>query len=236
MALAHRVLTIRRDPHSGEVLAHGGDPEAHSILQRTGFVPVVRLHETYHRLPTGLDQAEETRLATRAVARLQAVGYDLSTDPAFTTERREPHYLTRGAQVAHLAARIREAETTDEVSDALTELTATHDGVLPALAEVLGAAADFLQHLGDPADPHTASRVRYLAAERLHVITSDLRHVRNELADRQATHPHRAPCPQEVAGDEREKSATCPCPAPARIPTAPSAPAAAPPAPAGRRR
>ena len=28
--------------HSREVLARGGDPEAHSILQRTGFVPVVR--------------------------------------------------------------------------------------------------------------------------------------------------------------------------------------------------
>ncbi|MEU8678021.1 hypothetical protein AB0C82_25525, partial [Streptomyces sp. NPDC048560] len=28
MALAQRVLTIRRDPHSGEVLARGGDPES----------------------------------------------------------------------------------------------------------------------------------------------------------------------------------------------------------------
>ncbi|MFF3088689.1 hypothetical protein ACFVRB_27120 [Streptomyces nojiriensis] len=236
MALDHRVLTIRRDPHSGEVLAHGGDPEAHSVLQRTGFVPVVRLHETYHRLPTGLDQAEESRLATRAVARLQAVGYDLGADPGFATERREPHYLTLGAQVANLATRIREAETTEEVSDALSELTATQDGILPALAEVLAATADFLHDLGHLADPHTASRLHYLADERLHVITSDLRHVRNDLADRQAAHPHCTPCPQEVAGDEREKSASCPCPAPARVPTTPSAPAAAPPAPAGRRR
>ncbi|MFZ3470451.1 hypothetical protein ACODT3_24450 [Streptomyces sp. 4.24] len=236
MALAHRILTIRRDPHSGEVLARGGDPEAHSILQRTGFVPVVRLHETYHRLPTGLDQDEETRLATRVVARLQAVGYDTDTDPAFATERREPHYLTLGAQVAHLATRIREAESTEEVADTLTELTATHDGILPALAESLAAAADFLQNLGHPAEPHTAARLRHLADERLHVLTSDLRHVRNDLADRQAAHPHRAPCPQEVAGDEREKSASCPCPAPARISTPPSSPATAPPAPAARRR
>lgn len=236
MALAHRVLTIRRDPHSGEVLARGGDPEAHGILQRTGFVPVVRLHENYHRLPTGLDQAEEARLATRAVARLQAVGYDLATDSAFATERREPHYLTLGAQVANLASRIREAETTDEISEVLTELTATHGGILPGLAEVLAATADFLQDLGHPADPHTAARLRHLADERLHGVTSDLRHVRNGLADRQATHPHRTSCPQEVASDEREKSASCPCPAPARIPTTPSAPAVAPPAPAGRRR
>ncbi|MEU5148809.1 hypothetical protein AB0G42_16665 [Streptomyces yangpuensis] len=236
MALAHRLLTIRRDPHSGEVLAHGGDPEAHSILQRTGFVPVVRLHETYHRVPTGLDQAEETRLATRVVSRLQAVGYDLGADPAFATERREPHYLTLGAQVAHLATRIREAETTEEASEALTELTATHDGILPALAEVLAATADFLHDLGHPVDPHTAARLRYLANERLLVITSDLRHVRNELADRQSARPHRTPCPQEVANDEREKSASCPCLAPTRIPTTTSAPAAAPPAPAGRRR
>ncbi|MCY0954961.1 hypothetical protein [Streptomyces sp. H27-S2] len=236
MALAHRVLTIRRDPHSGEVLARGGDPEAHSVLQRTRFIPVVRRHETYHRLPTGLDQDEEIRLATRAVAHLQAVGYDLDTDPVFATERREPHYLTLGDQVSHLATRIREAESTEEVADALTELTATHDGILPALAEILAATAEFLQDLGHPADPHTAVRLRHLADERLHVLVSDLRHVRNDLADRQAVHPHRSPCPQEVAGDEREKSASCPCPAPARIPTTPSAPAAAPPAPAGRRR
>uniref|UniRef100_A0AAU2K0F2 Uncharacterized protein n=1 Tax=Streptomyces sp. NBC_00049 TaxID=2903617 RepID=A0AAU2K0F2_9ACTN len=236
MALAHRVLTVRRDPDSGEVLAHGGDPEAHSLLERTGFVPVVRRHETYHRLPTGLDQDEEIRLATRAVARLQAVGYDLTADTAFATEQHEPHYLSLGAQVAHLATRIREAESTEEVSDALTELTATHDGVLPALAEVLAATADFLQDLGEPVDPHTAARLHYLSDERLHVIASDLRHVRNELADRQAVHPHRAPCPQEVASDEREKSASCPCPVPARIPTAPVTPAAALPALAGRRR
>ncbi|MFJ8978765.1 hypothetical protein [Streptomyces sp. NPDC102282] len=74
MALADRSLILGRDEHSGEVLARGGDPEAHSILQRTGFVPVVRLHETYHRLPVALGaEEEEERLAIRAVARLRAV-------------------------------------------------------------------------------------------------------------------------------------------------------------------
>ncbi|MFG2979390.1 hypothetical protein ACGFYY_41195 [Streptomyces sp. NPDC048331] len=197
---------------------------------------MVRRHETYHRLPTGLDQDEEIRLATRAVARLQTVGYDLDTDPVFATERHEPHYLTLGDQVRHLAVRIGEAESTEEVADALTELTASHDGILTTLAKVLTATADFLQDLGEPADPHTAAQLHYLVDERLNVITSDLRHVRNQLADRQAAHPHRAPCPQEVAGNEREKSASCPCPAPTRISTTPNAPAAAPPAPAGRRR
>ncbi|MFJ7589466.1 hypothetical protein ACIQZO_19220 [Streptomyces sp. NPDC097617] len=229
MSLAQRVLTIRRDPHSGEVLAHGGDPEAHSILQRSGFVPVVRYHETYHRLPTGLDQDEEIRLATRAVSRLQAVGYDVTADTAFATEQHEPHYLTLGAQVAHLAVRIREAETTDEVAAALTELTATHDGILPALAEVLTATADFMRDLGGPSDPYTAGGLRNLSEEQLRLIAFDLGGVRNKLADRQAAHPHRAPCPQEVTADEREKSASCPCPAPTR-------PAVLPPAPAGRRR
>ncbi|MCY0933830.1 hypothetical protein [Streptomyces sp. H34-S4] len=233
MALAHRVLNIRRDPDSGEVLAHGGDPEAHSVLERTGFVPVVRRHETYHRLPANLDQDEEIRLATRAVSRLQAVGYGLTADTAFATEQHEPHYLTLGAQVAYLATRIREAETTEEVADALTEVTATHDGILPALAEVLAATADFLQDLGHPADPHTAARLQRLSDEQLQSITSDLSQVRNGLADRQAAHPHRTPCPQEVAGDEREKSASCPCPAPTGIPST-SAPL--PPAPSGRRR
>ncbi|MFC5914482.1 hypothetical protein [Streptomyces pulveraceus] len=54
MPLADRFLDIRRDLHSDELLARGGDPEAHSLLQRAGFVSVVRVHETYHRSPTGL--------------------------------------------------------------------------------------------------------------------------------------------------------------------------------------
>ena len=67
-----RFLDIRRDPHSDELLARGGDPEAHSILQRVGFVAVVRVHETYHRVPTGMVEdvchlrrdAAETRTCT----------------------------------------------------------------------------------------------------------------------------------------------------------------------------
>ena len=236
MALADRFLTLGRDVHSGEVLAHGGDPEAHSILQRSGFVPVVRLHETYHRLPVGLDKAEEQRLATRAVARLRAVKYGVEADAAFDTEMREPHYLPLGSQVAHLAERIREATTSDEVADVLTELTASHDGVLISLGEVFAATAAFYQNLGQPPDPHTAKRLQYLSEHRLGVLWSDLAHMRNDLADRHQDHPQRRACTAEVGPDEREASAVCACPPPQpRLATSP-VPAPAAPAPARPRR
>ncbi|MFJ9033618.1 hypothetical protein ACIRQP_34970 [Streptomyces sp. NPDC102274] len=214
MSLADRLLALRRDVHSGEVLARGGDPEAHSILQRTGFVPVLRLHEHYHRLPTGLDDTEETRLAARAVSRLRAVGYHVDCDEPLDTNLREPHYLPLGAQVAHLAERIREAPCTEDVAEALTELTAAHDGILTALSEVLTAAADFHQDLGQAADVHTAMRLRYLATETLAVISCDLGHTRNALADRHQPHPRRSECRDEVPADEREASALCACPPP----------------------
>ncbi|MEV5878070.1 hypothetical protein AB0L75_28355 [Streptomyces sp. NPDC052101] len=236
MALADRIVTLRRDVHSGEVLARGGDPEAHSILERSGFVPVRRLHETYHRLPTALDEAEEKRLAIRAMARLRAVSYHVATDDAFDTEMHEPHYLPLGAQVSHLAEQIRQATTTDEVAAALTELTASHDGVLTALGQVLAATAAFYQGLGGPADPYTAKRLHYLAEQRLGVLWSDLAHMRNDLADRHHDHPQRRGCTGEVGPDETEVSAVCACPPPPPLlttaPTAPPGPAA----PAGRRR
>ncbi|MGQ4453119.1 hypothetical protein [[Kitasatospora] papulosa] len=236
MALADRCLTLGRDEHSGEVLARGGDPEAHSILQRTGFVPVARLHETYHRLPVALDAAQEKRLAIRAVARLRAVRYHVEADEAFDTETREPHYLPLGSQVAHLAEQIHEATSSDEVSDVLTELTASHDGVLIALGEVLTAAAAFHSDLGQAPDPHTAKRLQYLVEHRLGVIWSDLTHMRNDLADRHQDHPQRRACAAEVGPDEREASAVCACPPPPpRLATSPVAPPTAP-APAARPR
>lgn len=234
MALADRLLTLRRDVHSGEVLARGGDPEAHSILERTGFVLVARLHERYHRLPAGLDEAEEQRIVTHAVARLRAVSYHVDCDEAFDTDRREPYYRPLGAQVAHLADRLREATTTDEAANVLTELTATHDGILTALGDVLVAAADFFEGLGQPSDQYTARRLRYLAEERLQIVRSDLAHTRSDLADRHTPHPGRRPCTAETGPGETEASAVCACPPP-RIPTSPgSLPAA--PAATGRRR
>ncbi|MDX2766379.1 hypothetical protein, partial [Streptomyces europaeiscabiei] len=212
MPLADRFLDIRRDPHSDELLARGGDSEAHSVLQRAGFIAVVRVHETYHRAPTGLTKDDENRLATDAVARLRAAGYHVDCAPDFDTDARPSSYLPLGFSVAHLAERLRDATTTDEAADALTELTAAHDGILAALEEVLTATADFHDGLGQAADPYTARRLRYLADEHLHIIRTDLAHTRNALADRHAPHPGRSTRTGEVPATERERSAVCACP------------------------
>ncbi|MFE4055212.1 hypothetical protein ACFXP3_02710 [Streptomyces sp. NPDC059096] len=228
MPLAERFLTVRRDPHSEEVLARGGDAEAHSVLQRAGLVPVVRLHETYHRAPTGLAEHEEIRLASQAVARLRTVGYHVDCEDAFDTDSRPAHHLPLGASVAYLAEQIREATTTDEVADVLTELTAPSDGVLAAVEQVLAATADFHDGLGNAADPHTARRLRHLADEYLHVTRTDLIHTRNALADRHAPHPGRSICTEEVPATEHERSAVCACPPPpGTVPAPPPPPVAA---------
>ncbi|MDV9194405.1 hypothetical protein [Streptomyces sp. Wh19] len=227
MPVADRFLDIRHDTRSDELLARGGDPEAHSVLQRTGFVPVVRVHETYHRAPTGLTRPEDARLATEAVARLRSAGYHVDCDEGFDTDSRWPSYPLLGASVAHLAERIREATTTDEAADALTELTSAHDGILAGLGEILTATAEFHEGLGTAADPHTARRLRYLADEYLHIIRTDLAHTRNGLADRHAPHPGRSVCAEEVPATERKRSAVCTCPPPPRTMPAPPPPVTA---------
>ncbi|MET9832799.1 hypothetical protein ABZ078_26645 [Streptomyces sp. NPDC006385] len=227
MPRTDRFLDIRRDPDSDELLARGGDSEAHSVLQRAGFIAVVRVHETYHRAPTGLTQDNENRLAADAVARLRAIGYHVDCDKDFDTDARPASYLPLGSSVAHLAERIREAATTDEAADALTELTAAHDGILTALEEVLTATADFHDGLGQAPDPYTARRLRDLADEHLRVIRTDLAHTRNRLADRHAPHPGRSTCTGEVPATERERSAACACPPPPSTLPAPPPPVAA---------
>jgi hypothetical protein len=222
-----RFLGIHRNPHSKEPLARGGDSEAHSVLQRAGFVPVVRVHETYHRAPTNLIEDDETRLGIEAVARLRAVGYNVDCDDGFDTDCRPAHDPPLGASVTHLAARIREATRTWEAAGVLTELTASHDGILAAREEVLIAAAEFHDGLGDAADPHIARRLRYLADERLRVIRSDLSHTCDALADRNALHPGRSTCTEQVPATERERSAVCACPPPPRTLPAPPPPVAA---------
>ncbi|GAA3500735.1 hypothetical protein GCM10019016_078420 [Streptomyces prasinosporus] len=227
MPLADRFLDIRRDPHSDELIARGGDSEAHSVLQRAGFIAVVRVHETYHRAPTGLTKDDESDLAIDAVARLRAAGYHVDCDTDFDTDYRPASYLPLGSSVAHLAERIRQATTTEEAADALTELTAAHDGVLAALGDVLTATADFHDGLGQAADPYIARRLRYLADEHLHIMRTDLADTRNTLADRHAPHPGRSTCTGEVPATERERSAVCACPPPPRTLPAPPPPVAA---------
>ncbi|MFE2971101.1 hypothetical protein ACFXKC_47405 [Streptomyces sp. NPDC059340] len=227
MPRTDRFLDIRRDPHSDELLARGGDSEAHSVLQRAGFVAVVRVHETYHRAPAGLAQDDEIRLATNAVGRLRAVGYHVDCDEDFETDSRPASYLPLGASVAHLAERIREATTTEEAADTLTELTAAHDGILAALDEVLTATAAFHDELGGPSDKYIAQRLRHIADEYLRVIHGDLSYLRNKLADRHAPHPGRSTCTGEVPSTEQERSAVCACPPPPRTLPAPPPPIAA---------
>ncbi|WP_435059136.1 hypothetical protein [Streptomyces sp. bgisy060] len=226
MALSDRHIDLRRDPHSDEVLAHGGDAEAHSILQRTGFIHVIRQHEQYHRAPAGLDQVAEDALATKAVAALRSVGYWVACDEPFDTDQRTSHYLPLGAQVAALADDLRAAETTQDAAAVLTELTAAHDGVVAALAQVLDSAADFFETLDLGFDRHTAATVRELARHDLAGVAAQLHRLRNELADRHEDHPARRPCPSAVAAHERERSVHCPCPLtplPPRLPAPPSA-------------
>ncbi|MGW2477914.1 hypothetical protein [Streptomyces sp. NPDC001665] len=219
-------MKIRRDPDSEELLARDGDAQAHSILQRAGFVPVVRVHESYHRVPTGLAAQDEDRLATEAVARLRAQGYHVVCDADFETDHRPASYLPPGSSVSHLADLIGEATTTDEAADALTELTAPHDGILAAVEEVLIATADLYDGLGEPADPHIARRLRYLADEVLRSIHTDLSDTRNQLADRHAPHPGRSTCAQAVPANEHERSAVCACPPPPRTLPPPPPPVA----------
>lgn len=227
MPLADRHLDISRDPHSDELLARGGDSEAHSVLQRAGFVAVVRVHETYHRAPTGLTEDAENSLATDAVARLRSAGYHVSCDEDFNTGSRPARYLPLGASVARLAEQIRAATTTEEAAEVVTELTAPCDGILAALGDVLAATADFHDGLGEAADPHTARRLHYLAEEHLQTIRADLACTRNALADRRAPHPGRSTCTAQVPATERERSAGCACPPPPRTLPAPPPPVAA---------
>lgn len=179
LTLSDRTLTLQRDLRSGEVRIQSSTPQAHGILERTGFVPVSLPHEQYHRLPIGFDESEEIRLTARAVARLRAVGYQVDCDAEFDTVLHEPQHLPLGVQVAHVADRIREATTPD--------------GVLAALDDVLDAMADFHDHLGQPAAPHVANRLRFLASDRLSVIRYEVESTRNNLADHHQNHPQRTP-------------------------------------------
>ncbi|MFF6999773.1 hypothetical protein ACFY93_33240, partial [Streptomyces sp. NPDC008313] len=180
-----------------------------------------------HNIRQALAEDDESRLATDAVARLRAAGYHVDCDADFDTDSRPASYLPLGSSVAHVAERLREAATTDEAADALTELTAAHDGVLAALEEVLTATADFHDGLGQAADPYIARRLRYLADEHLRVIRTDLAETRNQLADRHAPHPGRSTCTGEVPSTEQERSAVCACPPPPRTLPAPPPPMAA---------
>ncbi|MFF9785107.1 hypothetical protein [Streptomyces nigrescens] len=221
----HHHVSIEREPHTDEVIARGGDARAAGILQRSGFVPVVRAHDSYHRLPFALATDEQVLHAARAAGLLTSHGYSLTTDPEFASSRQTFAYVTLGQQVAAVAERIDRATHTQDVTEALTELTATHDGVLDGAHTCLTTAATWIEELGDAADPARADRLRQLA-EYLDHVRGDLAGMRNDLAERHANHPRRTACPS-VDDNEREASVTCSCPPTPPRPPAP--PAAGPP-------
>lgn len=171
-------------------------------------------------------EPDESSLATAAVTRLRAAGYPVDCDADFDTDSRPASYVPLGASVNDVAKRLREATTTDEAAEALTELTAAHDGVLAALENILTAAAEFRDGLNTAVDPHIAQRLRYLADEHLRIIRTELSEARNQLADRHAPHPSRSTCTEVVPATEHERSAVCACPPPPRTLPAPPPPLA----------
>ncbi|TKA08229.1 hypothetical protein [Actinacidiphila oryziradicis] len=182
-----------------------------AVNERFGrFVPVDRPHERYHRLPTGMEPAEQRRYASAAANTLSHhYGVALASElyvpgPTVTID------VPLGDTVAHLADRIRQADHSGEAADALTELTAPCNGVVTGISEVLTAAAEFWTDLGEGADYHHAQRLRHLAAE-LTRHTHELARLRGHLADRHTTHPHHTSC-HGTAETEQERTTTCSCP------------------------
>ncbi|MFF4285677.1 hypothetical protein ACFY0R_10155 [Streptomyces sp. NPDC001633] len=221
----HHHVSIEREPHTDEVLARGGDARAAGILQRSAFVAVARAHDSYHRLPLALSKDEQVLHAARAAGLLTSHGYTVTTDPEFAPSRQTFAYVTLGQQVAAVAEQIDRATHTQEVAEALTELTATHDGVLDSARACLTVAAAWIEELGDAADPARADRLRQLA-EYLDHVRWDLAGMRNDLAERHIVHPRRTVCPG-IDNNEREASVTCSCPP--TLPRPPAPPAAGPP-------
>ncbi|MGX1759924.1 hypothetical protein ACWIG5_23955 [Streptomyces lydicus] len=217
----HHHVSIEREPHTDEALARGGDDRAAGILQRCGFVPVGRVHDSYHRLPLALDKDEQVLHAARAAGLLTSHGYTVTTDPEFAPSRQTFAYVTLGQQVAAVAERIDRATHTQDVAEALTEITASYDGVLDGARTCLDTAASWVEELGDAADPARAGRLRQLAGYLDHV-RWDLAGMRDELAERHIGHPTRTACPG-IDDNEREASVTCSCPlTPPRPPTPPA--------------
>ncbi|MFE7213800.1 hypothetical protein ACFU93_28225, partial [Streptomyces sp. NPDC057611] len=167
---------------------------ADAVLHRAGFVPVVLFRERFHRLPSAMTElVEQRQLVTRAFYVLQAEGFDVSCDPDLLDPSLPPpddRGLSLGDRVGHLTQSIQSAAHTGEAVAALSELTAPGDGVLQRVVESLNTTADWSEGLGEPADPHYANRLRYIA-KKLDSNALEIRSMRDELTDRHADHPDR---------------------------------------------
>jgi hypothetical protein len=152
------------------------------------------------------DVVEQRQMVTRAVDMLQAEGFDVSCDPGLLDPSLPPsgdQGLSLGDRLSHLTQSIRSAAHTGEVVAALSELTAPGDGVLQRLVESLNTTADWWEGLGEPADPHYANRLRYIA-KKLDSYALDIRSMRGELADRHTDHPT-GPRPEQSGSHRRNQ-------------------------------
>ncbi|MFJ4184221.1 hypothetical protein [Kitasatospora sp. NPDC089509] len=175
---------------------------AESALHRAGFVPVVRLHETHHRLPAAMvDPGERKATVTRAVDYLRAIGYGF-TCPADLIDHRLPPTLPPSRSLVQVGEAIAGAGHTREVADALSELTAPGDGVLDQVVGVLHQSACWWEGLGGASDPHYAARLRYIA-DMADGYVREIRAMRGDLADRHTVHAGRTrPAAQATGGPD----------------------------------
>ncbi|MGW3073947.1 hypothetical protein [Kitasatospora sp. NPDC001132] len=191
---------------------------AESVLHRAGFVPVVRVHETYHRLPVAtVDPAEHRAAVTQAIDHLQANGYAVAC-PAELLDTTLPPALPPTRSLAQVSEAIAGAGHTREVVDALSELTAPGDGVLDQVVGALQETASWWEGLGGASDPHYAARLRYIATMAEGYVR-EIRAMRGDLADRHTAHPCLArPAPQVAASgvDARVLAALATSPASTR--------------------
>ncbi|MET8412040.1 hypothetical protein ABZV34_28725 [Streptomyces sp. NPDC005195] len=167
---------------------------ADAVLHRAGFIPVVLFRERFHRLPSAMTElVKQRQMVTRAFDMLQAEGFDVSCDPDLLDPSLPPpgdHERSVGDRLGHLTQSIQSAAHTSEAVAALSELAAPGDGVLQRVVESLNTTADWWEGLGEPADPHYANRLRYIA-KKLDSYALEIRSMRGELADRHTHHPDR---------------------------------------------
>ncbi|MGW3179554.1 hypothetical protein ACWDD9_09850 [Kitasatospora sp. NPDC001119] len=163
---------------------------AESALHRAGFIPVVRIHETHHRLPAAMvDPGERRVTVTRAVDFLRSADYGF-TCPADLIDHSLPPALPPARSLAQVSKTIAEAGHTRDAVEALSELTAPGDGVLDQVVGALHQTASWWEGLGGASDPHYAARLRYIA-DQADGYVREIRAMRGDLADRHTAHPGR---------------------------------------------
>ncbi|WP_405361936.1 hypothetical protein OG535_29180 [Kitasatospora sp. NBC_00085] len=198
---------------------------AESLLHRAGFVPVVRIHESHHRLPAAMtDPGERQEALGRALDLLRSEGYGYAFPADLLPAPPRPAVTTLTDQLSSALAQtgqtIEQAGHTQEVVEALSGLTAPGDGILDRVIGVLDQTASWWEGLGGAADPHYAARLRYIA-EQADGYVQEIRAMRGDLADRHAPHPGRLrPTPQparaEAANHARVAAALATSPASTR--------------------